>query len=391
MYDKICAKKIISNTVIKKTPLIAKKRENAKMHRYICIILLLNCAVFSNECVIIFGRNEEVVNVQTTNISMREEEIIITLHKDYYEVDVTFVFFNSGSTENLQLGFPIQGSHYKFGDDKVYDFKTIINGKIIPTYITKTDAVDKSDSSGIHKYLKWFIRDAIFPMNSCTKSRVTYKAQYSDCGGISVAGYIYGTGRFWKDGIGKMTVIINHGDGVLIDKIDFGDLIENKQNFTTDPSEFIWEANGKYKYIFKKVKPQSTQERISIFIQPFDIYGKYNDEFGVLPLNMKGSHIDNYHYNYWWAWSEHLLYKNSTDIQHYTQNQIRLFINFFFAHHGYDFKNSIYKEFFGRIENFGDKNQTKYKVNPKFKESDFNEIEKKNVNYLLNLEKMISK
>jgi hypothetical protein len=86
-----------------------------------------------------------------------------------------------------------------------------------------------------------------------------------------------------------------------------------------------------------------------------------------------------------------LFYKDPKEIQFYTKNQIRLFINFFFAIHGYDFKDPLYKEYFGRIEDFGDRNQTKYKVNPNFSVNDFNEIERKNKDYLLRLEKKIPK
>ncbi|GBU21718.1 hypothetical protein R80B4_01618 [Fibrobacteres bacterium R8-0-B4] len=350
------------------------------MYKYVSLILLFNCVVFSNDCVVIFGRNDEVVNVQAADISMLEEEITITLRKDYYEIDVTFVFFNSGLTKSVQLGFPVQGAHYKFGENNVYDFKTTINNKIIPIRTTRWDFISGAmDSSSIDKHIKWFIRDAVFSTNIRTVSRVTYKARYSDCGDVKAAGYIYGTGRFWKGSIGKMTVIINHKDDLLIDKVEFLDWKNDEQTSSnTEASEFIWESNGKYKYTFRNVKPHDVQARISIYVQPFDIHGKYNGEFGVRPISMKGTHIDHYHFDYLWAWNEYLLYKNPTDIQHYTKNKIRLFINFFFAMHGYDFKNPLYKKYFQKIESFDDKNNTKYEVNYDFSERDFNEYERKN-------------
>jgi hypothetical protein len=351
------------------------------MYKYLSLVLLLCGAVFSNECPMEFGSNDRIVGVHATNISMREEEIIITLRKNYYEVDVSFDFYNNGEAKKVLLGFPVKYWFSRRDTDKeTYDFNSYINGEIIPKYTIRWD------STGPENFTKWFIRDVTFSANSRTTSRVTYKATYQNCGGPEVAGYVYGTGRFWKDGtIGKMTVIINHGDDVLVDRINFGKI----NNLNIKPSEFIWEANGKYKYIFKNVKPQNPPDNILSMYQPFDIYGEYDDEFGVKPRNGRGYHINNYHYDYWWAWDEHLLYKKPTDIQHYTKNQIRLFINFFSAIHGYDFKNPLYKEYFQKIETFGDKNNTEYKVNPNFSENDFNEIERKNVNYLLNLEKKI--
>jgi hypothetical protein len=341
-----------------------------KMYKYLSLMLLLLSSVaISNDCIVILGSSDEIVSVQATNISMREEEIIITLHKDYYEVDVTFDFFNNGAEEKVLLGFPVKDMVPPALDDKieVYDFKSYVNGEAIPVNTTKKNTVSQNTDK---KYKKWFIRDVMFPANSRTVSRVTYKSKYSYCGWSSLAGYIYGTGRFWKGGIGKMTVIINHGDDMLIELIGFGE---------AKPSEFIWEANGKYKYVFESVNPTHDDESISIEVQRFTsgLYGKYDEEFGV-----QGS-------EYSWLWSEYLLYKNPTDIRHYTKNQIRLFINFFFALHGYDFKNSLYKEYFQKLKSFDDKDYTKYKVNPNFKESDFNEIERKNIDYLLKLEKMI--
>jgi len=340
--------------------------------------LLGGAAVFANECVIRFGRNDEVINVKATNISMREEEIVITLHKDYYDVGVTFDFVNSGSEQKVQLGFPVEGTFYDFDDNVVYDFESEVNGKVIPVNTMRKDTISYAiNKLNMDQYIKWFIRDVTFPAKSHTGSRVTYKARYSDCGNLTSAGYIYGTGRFWKGGIGKMTVIINHGDDVLIDQIKFGGHAQDQAKM----SKFILEANGRYKYIFENINPTSTRESIFISVKIFKsgLYGEYTEQFGEIERD------------YSWIWNEQLLYNSPTDVRFYTKNQIRLFINFFSAIHGYDFKNPLYKEYFSKIESFGDKDNTKYQVNPNFRESDFNETERKNIDYLLKLEKMIPK
>jgi hypothetical protein len=90
--------------------------------------------------------------------------------------------------------------------------------------------------------------------------------------------------------------------------------------------------------------------------------------------------------HYWggWIWDEYLLYQNIYGnrqyIWLYTKSQLRLFINFFYAIHGYNFKNAIYKNFFQNL---------RYSVNYNFSENDFNEIERKNIDYLIKLERMI--
>lgn len=68
----------------------------------------------------------------------------------------------------------------------------------------------------------------------------------------------------------------------------------------------------------------------------------------------------------------------SREIFYLTNNQLSLLRNSFYAMHGYDFKNQTYKSFFS--------NYKWYKVSPKFSESDFNEIEKKNIAIIKEME-----
>jgi len=364
------------------------------MYKYFSLVLLLCGAAFSNDAPFILGRNDEVINVKSKNITMREEEIIITLRKDYYEVDVTFLFFNKGPTENVRLGFPVEALQHDICDKDVYDFKSYINGEIISKTITKNEKWTYEHDPSVSEYIRWFIRDATFQADTYTTSRVTYKALYNSYSDNFVrAGYIYGTGRFWNGAIEKMSIVINHGDDILIENIYFKHI---------KTSEFTWVANGQYRYVSKNVKPKTIfGDNISIIVQPFDIYGKYNWQFGLT----FGNRYDRIFGEEWysddvkdwisanedvsWVWDKILIYKKPTEIRYYTKNQIRLFINFFSAIHGYDFTNPLYKEYFQKINNFGDKNRTKYKVNPNFSENGFNRIERKNVDYLLNLEKKI--
>jgi hypothetical protein len=369
-------------------------------YKYVCLALsLLNCLAFSNEAWLAFGRNDEIINVKAANIAMRAEVIEITLRSGHYEVDVTFDFFNDGPDEKVKLGFPVvrlNPDKATISDEMAYDFKSYVNGEAIPKYTIREDSLDVFGDRTIYKYVKWFIRDVTFPANKHTASRVTYKAEYSHNAGPLVAGYIYGTGRFWRNGIEKMTVIINHGDDVLIDLVRFGVSADEK---SVRSPKFTWKANGRYTYELEKITPKNKNEQIFIFVVPFEsgLYGDYWGQFGIsgdyfTQSNMRrGLDIrhDPENPDHRWVWDEHLLYKNPSDIQLFTKNQIRLFINFFSAMHGYDFKNQQYKDYFQKLDQLYDKNSKKYKVNPNFTENDFNEVERKNVNYLLNLEKKI--
>ncbi|QQO09934.1 YARHG domain-containing protein [Breznakiella homolactica] len=338
------------------------------MKKFICILLFLFIAgfVFSNDSRAVLGSSVEIIDNENTNIVMLEEEIVITLYKDCYEVTVTFHFFNEGPAEEVLLGFPVESHYQPISDNyelaQIRNFKSFINGILLSEYTIKEESTEERFYTTT---VKWFLREVIFPANSHTYSKVAYRAPYNHSGFFNSAGYIYGTGRSWKGPIGKMTVIINHGDEILVRGVNF------RNNHSP---HFTWEGNGKYTYVMENLNPE-IDSRISIGIEPFDIYGKYNNEFGDWANG--------------WIWDEYLLYKNFSDIRLYTKNQIRLFINFFYAFHGYEFKNELYKKYFHNFDRFMDWSNTKYTVNPDFSENSFNDIERKNIDYLLNLEKMI--
>jgi hypothetical protein len=339
------------------------------MNKYIFLVLFLtiNNTLFPNDSRIMLGSSVEVIDNENTNVSMQNEVINITLHKDFYEVDVTFDFYNSGKNETVLLGFPIRTTVIDNPDEKKWaqltDFKSYINGKLLSEYAIR----EESSADGYYRRtMKWYLREVEFPGNSHTYSRVTYRSPYNKSGLFKGAGYIYGTGKNWKGEIGKITIYINHGDDIIVDNVNFR---EKDKLF-----KFTWEANGRYKYEAENIEPEAS-DWFSMGIQPFDIYGEYHNEFG--------SWSDG------WIWNEYLLYRDFNNLTLYTRNQIRLFINFFYAFHGYDFKNPLYKKYFQNLRSFVDYNSTKYKVNPNFSENGFNEFERKNIDYLLYLEKMI--
>jgi hypothetical protein len=57
---------------------------------FLILFLIINTVLFANDSRTILGSSVEIIDNENTNIIMREEEINITLHKDYYEVTVIF-------------------------------------------------------------------------------------------------------------------------------------------------------------------------------------------------------------------------------------------------------------------------------------------------------------
>jgi hypothetical protein len=339
------------------------------MNKYICfgILLLINTSVFSNDSRIVLGSSVEIINNENTNIIMMEEEIIITLYENYYEVNVSFDFFNDGDEESVLLGFPVWTSTYDNPKErewaKIRDFQSYINGELVTEYTT----IEESEKNHYLTTTTWFVREVTFPENSHTYSRVAYKAPYNMLGFQTGAGYIYGTGRNWKDSIGKMTVIINHGDDTLIDEVSF----DRDRSY----NELIWGESGTYRYVLENIEPDE-RERIEILVRYYSMFHEYRGQFG---LAWDGE----------WLWNKKLLEEHS-DTNLYTRNQLKLFRSFFYAMHGYDFENQLLKHYFQIMTPSWHNEYMKYGVNPDFSEYIFNGFERKNVDYLSSLERLIT-
>ncbi|GHV13261.1 hypothetical protein FACS189491_07960 [Spirochaetia bacterium] len=348
------------------------------MNKFICIVVFFNLTVFSfsNDSRTILGSSVQIIDNENTNITMQEEIINIRLHRDFYEVDVTFYFINTGETETISLGFPVEAEFQNFSSEKEWailsDFRSYINNALIQRYTIKEETKYTTNPPGDpHDYVlytKWYIREVIFPGNSTTVSRVTYKAPYGHSGFDITGGYIFGTGYNWKGPIGKMVINIIHDDDIFLDRFTIGRYTKEKI-----VDYFTWKGSGMYKFEFNNIEP-IISDRIRFYISKCNMLNAAYNEFGDSFLG--------------WMWDEQLLYENVSDLKLYTKNQIRLFINFFYAIRGYNFKNQRYKDFFTGLKNINNENR-KYAINPNFSENNFNEYEKKNIAYLLRLEKMI--
>jgi hypothetical protein len=346
-------------------------------YAFLIFFLAINTGVFPNDTRAFFGGSLDVIDNEDTNIIMQEETINIRLFRSHYEVDVTFIFYNSGENEEILLGFPVELISQPFPDNREWaildDFKSYINGNLITEYIIREETkFTHEDRQGEYDYItatKWYLRRVLFPRHENTISKVTYKAPYGHrASGHKHAGYIFGTGYNWKGPIGKMNINIKHGDDILLDSFSIGRIKDGEII-----SCFSWEGDGEYKFKFNNIEP-IISDKIHLYIRECNMFNTTVNEFG--------------HYWEGWIWDEYLLDTNISDNRLYTKNQLRLFINFFYAIHGYDFKNPLYKNFFQNLWYLKTGND-KYSVNYNFSENNFNEIERRNIDYLLRLERMI--
>ena len=330
------------------------------MNRYLCLCLCLfffiNALIFANDTRIILGSSFGIAENKNTNVRINQETINVRLYREYYDVDVTFEFINSGETETILMGFPVEVLEQSYPNFKetalLVDFRSYINGELLSDYSVMENIIPHDNKEyGYVTYTKWYIREVIFPGNSTTISKVIYRTPYGHSSFDKIGGYIYGTGYNWSGAIGKMTVIVTHDDDLYVENLSFGRY--KSEDILNSYSSL---GSGIHRFEFNNVEAK-LQDRIKFRIKNCSMLNTTYNEF-------TGTWTDG------WMWSSYLLQREK-EINLYSKPQIRLFINIFYAIYGYNFRNENYKNFFMRMEYIidtivNDKNEfIRYVVNPK--------------------------
>jgi hypothetical protein len=276
---------------------------------------------------------------------MIREEIEINMYPDYYEMRIFFVFHNSGDTIVLDVGFP----EYSFGTQTITsfsNFRSSINGNWVD--IMKNENHQNNDPW--IKINAWYAKQVEFKANRTTTSIVEYRADYAHNGPFNSIEYLYGTGSTWKDSIGEMKITVNNHSNYWIRS--FHSMIENNIKIDNKDGRIIILAlnvaahdNDTFSITFSK-EP--------IFMNPFRHY------FDLDPFVLDKEII-------------------STDnLILLTQEQLRLLRNSIYANHGYIFNSQDLKEYFNEFK--------LHRPNENFNENDFSEIERINLQNIINEE-----
>jgi hypothetical protein len=159
-----------------------------------------------------------------TSIRMDSEQVKIRLEKDSYSVDAEFVFYNTGETVTELVGFPTVNyltiqpregpTNYMRFETWVNDEKTeILNSDPDNKPMTSEDSYlnpEKGTTFPSREIDLWLVHRVKFPGHAYTKMRTKYESLYFfPKFGPKEAIYIVGTGRQWKDRIGKALFIVD--------------------------------------------------------------------------------------------------------------------------------------------------------------------------------------
>ena len=319
--------------------------------------------LFANDTRVISFGNTVFLDNSITNIQIADERIDFFLHNESFDVIINYDYINNEEDNDLTLGFPISATvqSIDLNNIKIENFKTIFNGNTVTDYSEKIEK--KSEDSFYYNLTKWYIRKLLFIGKTHNKSTISYTSSYSYSGSSRFAQYITGTASNWNGCIKKISINIHLDKDIIIQDWSIPNIKKSLSN------AMIKSTQDGFSISFANYYPQ-TNDEITFGIAHYTPLKDYENEFGDLHEG--------------WIWDKYLLYIDSEeDKLLYTQEQLQLFINFFYAMHGYPFKTNTLKNYF--INNpfiFSDNKQKKYVENRNFNEKMFNEIEKKNIKYL---------
>lgn len=340
---------------------------------FLILLILVNITVYGNDSRIIGVGNPELLSSDSTSIFINKEIIQLNLNKDDFSVIIDYEYYNPDDTMDVTLGFPIKIDSHS-NKTFVSNFKTVFNNVVIDS-LQENTIIKPNDNN--QELYQWITRKVTFPGKAYTKSRITYSCEYSYNGFFSYANYILGSAKSWAGPIRSLDVLIEVSNNRMATNWTIGSFNQDS------PSSDIRFTNGHFLFQFTNFALNGT-ENIRIFTS------KYNNPYDA-------SNFGDYYMG--WAWGSHYIYlqptenrsKNSKRILLLSKDQIQLFINCFYALHGYTFSNKdLYNYFTNNPSVFSgsdDIPEWKYTPTKYFNESMFNTIEKENLQYLRELKR----
>lgn len=306
----------------------------------------------------VYGGGLKLQDGESTNIKMEAETVKIILGKNDYTVDATFEFFNYGKTTIAQVGFPKSGYGYAPGFKGVANFNSFetwgngrkTNVKEILGEVRfnhkkadkeKIDEIKKGHLSGWFEETRWLTKSVTFVANAKTITRVRYEASYDGRRDEKYGEYLYGTGRSWKETIGKANFIIKASPGVTLLWAKF---TENGYYQNIRKYEFRRLGEYEYEYVLRDIEPKENENLKFLTSTTWEAWD--GPDYSVKRVERERLEL----LSLW---------------------QLRILRNSIYAFHGKIFTDPKLDNYFRKYD--------WYKPRPDFKESDLNKIEKENI------------
>lgn len=314
--------------------------------------------------------------VQDEDIAMTAEHVLITMYEDYYTVDARFWLKNEGEAKTIEIGFPENIWEWHNGRHYLEDFETFVDDEKV-----QVKRFENPDNDRIELF--WYVKQVHFEKNQTRQTRVKYKCPY----GVTASGlyfgidgffdYIYGTGKSWKGPIGKITVDIkNLATSKYIMQVcflqkEYGSLDSyghsDYQPLPEDSFTFKWIAPDTFRLEAENVEPEAAEESVAITIHSFD----YEGTGWLTAEGFEGKTAVNARSDFTKAFLRY-------NLCFFTEKQLRLARNDFYALYGRNFKDKELKSFYESIAG--------YKVNKNYSDDLLSAEEKEIVNNIIDIE-----
>lgn len=142
-----------------------------------------------------------------SEIELSKELVVISPLTDIYIVDAKFELFNHGDSTTISVGFP--ETKDDFVEENFLEFTTYVNGEKIEVTPSPWEVISENLDSKTVK--RWWAKEINFPANKYITIRVVYKTKYSIYT-TNFINYDFSTGRFWKNKIKEISIIIKFDD-----------------------------------------------------------------------------------------------------------------------------------------------------------------------------------
>jgi hypothetical protein len=215
------------------------------------LILCLSHSYSDDTLVADYGKT--VAPIKTNDISMVEEEVIITID-DYIvrhsgiplrraHVKCTFLFKNtSDKVINTIVGFPGNDQGEETYSSPITDFVTVCNGLKYDIKIKK-EILKENKKEKSQLFRNWYIWEMKFPANSDVKVENSYNHILSAPSNYEpfYLKYELSTGSNWKGNIGKATIKVIYKNAEELEKR----VCEIKpKGWVRNQNEIIWNLNN---------------------------------------------------------------------------------------------------------------------------------------------------
>lgn len=339
---------------------------------YFIWLLFFSLHIYANDSVVTNGAESVSIDYSEKDIAIEKEDLDIYLYKDYYRVTVAYEYYNKGSKKTVLLGFPIHyvstaGIQEKDKFISKYDFKQSFNGKKInikDTYDSPERKNEPYTIAGVY----WIKREVTFEKGT-NFSNIEYIAPYSRVGFETRFDYILSSAACWNNVIKVLNVHIHNDNEVLINKNGWKIGSYSNKNCPTNFRIF----ENVFRFSFENIDPNNFRE-INLIIDRYDLSDNW------IPFNDFANG---------WCYNLYHVYRDKNEIWLFTEAQLQLFINCFYASRGYVLKNPKLADYFK--DKYFHFLYTTYTPDKDFSEEKFNKTEKENIRFLINMKKKLYK